>query len=86
MLSDDGEGVAARIEHVVDLGHYRRVTLSAPDAPNGLLAFAAKGEELPAEQARVRARRVLVYASGRLAGVAEPVSEAAAEILVRRLS
>jgi ABC-type Fe3+/spermidine/putrescine transport system ATPase subunit len=81
VLREGGEGVAARIEHVVDLGHYRRVTLSADGAPSGLLAFLPKAEALPSEQVRVEARRVLVYANGRLAGVSEP-----ADILVGRLS
>jgi putative spermidine/putrescine transport system ATP-binding protein len=86
LLSASGDGVPARIEHVVDLGHYRRVSLSAEHAPGGLLAFAAKAEEIPSSDVRVAARRILVYADGRLAGVSEPAPTAAAEILVRQLS
>jgi putative spermidine/putrescine transport system ATP-binding protein len=81
VLSEGGDGVAARIEQVVDLGHYRRVTLSADGASSGLLAFAPKAEALPTQEVRVQARRVLVYASGHLAGVSEP-----AEILANQLS
>ena len=86
VLSADGDGVAARLEHVVDLGHYRRVSLSAEAAPSGLLAFVPKGEEIPNGDVRVSARRILVYANGRLAGVSEPLANAPAEILVRRVS
>jgi putative spermidine/putrescine transport system ATP-binding protein len=66
-----GHGAAARIDHVVDLGHYRRVTLSAEGAPN-LLAFVPKSESLPTEQVTLRPRRVLIYADGQFAGVVEP--------------
>ena len=66
-----GDAAAARIEHVIDLGHYRRVTLSVPGAR--LLAFVTKGEELPTDNVTVRPRRVLVYADGRLLGVSESV-------------
>jgi putative spermidine/putrescine transport system ATP-binding protein len=70
LLESGGDGAPARIEQVVDLGHYRRVTLST-EAAAGLLAFVPKAEPLPSEQVTVRARRVLVYADGHLAGVAE---------------
>lgn len=86
LLSGSGEGVPARVEHVVDLGHYRRVSLSADGAPSGLLAFSPKGEEIPSGDVRVSARRILVYADGRLAGVSESSTAAATDILVRRLS
>jgi ABC-type Fe3+/spermidine/putrescine transport system ATPase subunit len=72
-LSSGGDGVPARIDHVVDLGHYRRVTLTA--AGTSLLAFVPKSESVPADQATVTARRVLVYAEGRLIGVAEPTHD-----------
>lgn len=84
-LSSGGDGVAARIDQVVDLGHYRRVMLSADYAPNGLLAFVPKSEAIPGEDVRVAARRVLVYADGRLAGVRE-AAPLPADILARRLS
>ena len=69
-LESGGEGVPARIDSVVDLGHYRRVTLTAQGA--SLLAFVPKSESIPAERATVSPRRVLVYANGRLLGVSEP--------------
>ena len=69
-LESGGEGVPARIDSVVDLGHYRRVTLTAEGA--SLLAFVPKSESVPAERATVAPRRVLVYADGRLLGVSEP--------------
>ena len=75
LLAEDGDharqGVPAHIEHVVDLGHYRRVTLTVDGS--SLLAFVPKSEPIPAENARVSARRVLVYADERLVGVSEPV-------------
>jgi ABC-type sugar transport system ATPase subunit len=67
VLEAGGDGVPARIEQVVDLGHYRRVSVSAEGA--SLLAFVPKSEVLPGERPRVRVRRVLVYADGRLLGV-----------------
>jgi ABC-type Fe3+/spermidine/putrescine transport system ATPase subunit len=73
LLESGGDGTPARIDQVVDLGHYRRVTLSTEAAAN-LLAFVPKAEPLPSEQVTVRARRVLVYADGHLAGVAAPES------------
>jgi ABC-type Fe3+/spermidine/putrescine transport system ATPase subunit len=85
VLSEGGEGVPAHIEHVVDLGHYRRVTLSADGAPSGLLAFSPKADALPTQEVHVRPRRMLVYSDGRLAGVSEQAAEPA-EILARRLS
>jgi putative spermidine/putrescine transport system ATP-binding protein len=72
-LASGGDGVPARIEHVVDLGHYRRVTLTA--AGTSLLAFVPKSESIPTDRATVDARRVLVYADGRLIGVAEPTQQ-----------
>jgi ABC-type Fe3+/spermidine/putrescine transport system ATPase subunit len=72
-LTSGGDGVRARIDHVVDLGHYRRVTLTA--SGSSLLAFVPKSESVPTEQATVTARRVLVYADGHLIGAAEPAHE-----------
>src|SRR5204862_5839993 len=46
LLAVDDQGVPARIEHVVDLGHYRRVTLAVDGA--SLLAFVPKSEPIPA--------------------------------------
>ena len=73
LLESGGDGAPARIDQVVDLGHYRRVTLST-DAAASLLAFVPKAGPLPSEAVTVRVRRVLVYADGHLAGVAEPAS------------
>jgi putative spermidine/putrescine transport system ATP-binding protein len=86
VLSSGGDGVPARIDQVVDLGHYRRVTVSTEGAPNGLLAFVPKSEVIPGEDVRVEARRVLVYADGRLAGVSQRPASHPAEILAQRLS
>jgi putative spermidine/putrescine transport system ATP-binding protein len=69
VLVSDAAGVPAQIQHVVDLGHYRRVTLSLDGS--SLLAFVPKGEELPTDGVRVIPRRVLVYANGALLGVSE---------------
>ena len=70
-LAADGDGLPARIDSVVDLGHYRRVTLTAEGT--SLLAFVPKSESVPTERPTVSARRVLVYAEGRLLDVSEPV-------------
>jgi putative spermidine/putrescine transport system ATP-binding protein len=70
VIESGGDGVAARIDSVVDLGHYRRVTLTA--GGTSLLAFVAKADEVPTEAPTVSARRVLLYADGRLLGVSEP--------------
>jgi hypothetical protein len=61
---------------VVDLGHYRRVTLTAEGT--SLLAFAPKSESVPTERATVAPRRMLVYSDGRLLGVSEPTPSFAA--------
>jgi ABC-type Fe3+/spermidine/putrescine transport system ATPase subunit len=71
ILEAGGGGSPARIEQVVDLGHYRRVMLSTEEQTS-LLAFVPKSDDLPSESVTVRARRLLVYADGRLAGVSEP--------------
>ncbi len=75
LIESRGDGVPAHIEHVVDLGHYRRVTLKADGV--GVLSFTAKADELPSDQPTVRARRVLVYADGRLLGVSESAASLA---------
>jgi putative spermidine/putrescine transport system ATP-binding protein len=88
VLSSEGDWAAARIEQVIDLGHYRRVTLDVDGAPGHLLAFVAKSEAVPMEQVRVRPRRMLVYADGQLAGVSELATQrsAVAGRLVREVS
>jgi putative spermidine/putrescine transport system ATP-binding protein len=70
VIESGGAGVPARIEHVVDLGHYRRVTLSSGGA--SLLAFVPKSDPIPSEAATVRPSRVLIYSQGRLVGASEP--------------
>jgi hypothetical protein len=70
VLSADGNGVPATIEHVIDLGHYRRVSVRAGETP--LLVFAPKSEPLPGDSLRARATRLLVYADDRLLSVVEP--------------
>src|SRR5207245_1851805 len=69
VLETAGEGIAARIDSDIDLGHYRRVSLSVEGAT--LLAFVPKSEAVPAEPVTVRPTRMLVYADGRLVGVSE---------------
>ena len=71
MIQSGGDGVPAQIEHVVDLGHYRRVSVRVDGV--SLLAFTSKGEELPTNQPTVRARSVLLYADSRLVGASELV-------------
>jgi ABC-type Fe3+/spermidine/putrescine transport system ATPase subunit len=74
ILSDGGEGVPARIESDIDLGHYRRVGLSVEGT--ALLAFVSKSEPVPGTAPKVRPRRMLLYADGRLAGVSELATSA----------
>ncbi len=79
VLSAQGDGVPARIEQVVDLGHYRRVSVSAEGA--SLLAFVPKAEPIPSDNIRLDTRRVLIYADQRLVGVCEPTPESLARSL-----
>ena len=69
VLGKDGDGVPARIESDIDLGHYRRVSLRVEGA--SLLAFVPKSESVPHEGVTVRSTRILLYANGHLAGVSE---------------
>jgi len=69
LLEERGSGVPARIESDIDLGHYRRVSLSVDGA--SLLAFVPKSQRIPSDGITVRPTRVLVYADGQLAGVSE---------------
>jgi ABC-type Fe3+/spermidine/putrescine transport system ATPase subunit len=69
ILEERGDGVAARVDSAIDLGHYRRVTLSVDGAD--LVAFVPKSETVPGAGVTVRPRRLLLYADGRLAGVVE---------------
>jgi putative spermidine/putrescine transport system ATP-binding protein len=69
ILEPRGSGVPARLAHVIDLGHYRRVTLEVEGT--SLLAFVPKSDPLPTEAVTVRPLRVLVYADGKLVGATE---------------
>jgi putative spermidine/putrescine transport system ATP-binding protein len=78
VLESDGEGVRARVESDIDLGHYRRITLTAEGVP--LLVFAPKAYgAMPLESLTVRPTRVLIYADGRLAGVTGPAADRAVD-------
>jgi putative spermidine/putrescine transport system ATP-binding protein len=70
ILQERGDGVSARIDSDIDLGHYRRVTLSVEGA--SLVAFVPKSQSVPHEGVTVRPSRMLLYADGSLVGVAEP--------------
>lgn len=70
VLEERGNGVPARIESDIDLGHYRRVTLALEGA--SLLVFVPKSGSVPRDGVTVRPTRVLLYAGGSLAGVSEP--------------
>jgi ABC-type Fe3+/spermidine/putrescine transport system ATPase subunit len=70
-----GGGLPCTIEHDIDLGHYRRVSLRVEGV--SLLAFVPKSEPLPTDDPTVRPTRVLLYADGRLAGVSELSTSAA---------
>jgi len=75
VLEERGAGVPARIDSDIDLGHYRRVSLSVDGA--SLLAFVPKSDRVPSDGVTVRPTRVLVYADGGLAGVSEPLAQTA---------
>jgi putative spermidine/putrescine transport system ATP-binding protein len=75
VLSGGGDGLACTVEHDIDLGHYRRVSLRADGV--SLLAFVPKSEPLASEGLRVQPTRVLLYADGRLAGISELSTSAA---------
>ena len=68
---DAGDGVPARIDSDIDLGHYRRVSLSVEGA--SILAFVPKSESVPSDGITVRPTRMLLYADGHLAGTSRPV-------------
>src|SRR5262249_55942684 len=74
ILEEDSDGVPAHVESAVDLGHYRRVTVSADGTT--LIAFVPRSEPMPTRAPTVRATRLLLYADGHLAGVSEPVAGA----------
>ena len=69
LLEERGDGVPARIDSDIDLGHYRRVSLSVEGA--SVLAFVPKSESVPSDGITLRPTRVLLYADGHLAGVTE---------------
>ena len=74
VLEQRGEGVPVRIDKDIDLGHYRRVSVSFDGTD--LLLFVPKSEQMPAEAPTVRPRRILLYADGRLVGDTEPAPAA----------
>ncbi len=69
VLESAGQGVPARIDSVVDLGHYRRVTLTA--GGTSLLAFVPRSEPIPTDGFTVAPRRVLLYANGHLVAASD---------------
>ena len=69
VLEPAGQGVPARIDNVVDLGHYRRVTLTA--GGTSLLAFVPRSEPIPTDRLTVALRRVLLYADGHLVATSD---------------
>jgi ABC-type Fe3+/spermidine/putrescine transport system ATPase subunit len=78
LLEERGDGVPARLDSAIDLGHYRRVSLSVDGA--SLVAFATKSEPVPTQNVTVRPTRILLYdADGRLAGVNELAPGSAAD-------
>ena len=66
VLEQRGDGVPARIESDIDLGHYRRVSLSVEGA--SVLAFVPKSQTVPSDGITVRPTRMLLYADGHLVG------------------
>ncbi len=70
VLEQRGKGVPVQIDKDIDLGHYRRVSVSIDGTD--LLLFVPKAERMPADAPTVSPRRMLLYADGRLLGVTEP--------------
>jgi hypothetical protein len=70
-----------RIDKDIDLGHYRRVSVSFEGTD--LLLFVPKSERMPADAPTVRPRRMLLYADGRLLGDTVPAPAAARRSSVR---
>jgi putative spermidine/putrescine transport system ATP-binding protein len=77
VLSRAGDGLPCTVEQDIDLGHYRRVSLRAEGV--SLLAFVPKSEPLASDGLRVQPTRILLYADGRLAGISELSTSAAAQ-------
>ncbi len=71
-LSANGDGVPARVQQVVELGHYRRVTVWN-EALGELIVFAGKDQPIPAETCTARPGRTLVYAADKLIGATAPL-------------
>ena len=78
ILEEDGDGVPAHVESAIDLGHYRRVAMRVDGV--SVVAFTPKSEPLPTRAPTVRATRLLLYADGHLAGVAEPAAHAVSAV------
>lgn len=64
-------GVGGEIKHVIDLGHYRKVTVELP-GPVEVTAFVGKEQPLAVGPVSIRPRRALIYADEKLVGVVEP--------------
>ena len=67
---DTTRSEAEVIDKDIDLGHYRRVSVSIDGTD--LLLFVPKAERMPADAPTVSPRRMLLYADGRLLSVTEP--------------
>jgi ABC-type Fe3+/spermidine/putrescine transport system ATPase subunit len=67
-----GEGVPGQVTQMIDLGHYRKVTVDVPGV-GPLTAFATKSEDVPTGDCSVWPRRALFYENEQLVGVQERV-------------
>jgi putative spermidine/putrescine transport system ATP-binding protein len=67
-----GSGTPADVTAATDLGHYRRISLSADGSPK-LMAFAPKAQEIQPGPARIWPLRALYYQNEQLLAVDEKV-------------
>lgn len=65
----EGRGEPAKITQMMDMGHYRQITLDV-GAAGAMTAFANKDQRLTTEGCTIRPRRALVYVDDHLAGEA----------------
>jgi putative spermidine/putrescine transport system ATP-binding protein len=67
-----GVGIRGQVTQMIDLGHYRKVTVHVPGV-DALTVFATKSQDVPLGECAVRPQRALFYAKEQLLGVSELV-------------
>jgi len=69
-------GVAARVQQVMDMGHYRQANIETSDG-TPITAYVDKGRPLATGACRITVRNALIYVDGLLAGTTTPQPGAA---------